>query len=89
MPFNLSFAEVLVLLLVALLVFGGRLPEVARKFGGAISEFKRGMRDEMRRVERDLQVGETREWQRPPTSPPPAPAAPPAAPDDEPTRPGP
>lgn len=89
MPFNLSLAEVLVLLLVAILVFGGRLPEVARKFGGAISEFKRGMRDEMRRVERDLQVGETRDWQRPPTPPPPAPPAPSGGADDEPTRPGP
>lgn len=81
MPFDLSFGEVFVILIVALLVFGGRLPEVARKVGGVISEFKRGMRDEMRRVERDMQIGESREWERPAPPPPP----PPAAADDEPS----
>jgi sec-independent protein translocase protein TatA len=58
--------ELLVLLLVAVLVFGGRLPEVARKFGSAISEFKRGMRDEMRKVEDQMRPEEPRqEWRRP------------------------
>jgi sec-independent protein translocase protein TatA len=53
-PFNLSTGELLVLLLVAVVVFGGKLPNVARKVGSTISDFKRGMRDEMRRVEDDL-----------------------------------
>jgi sec-independent protein translocase protein TatA len=53
-PFNLSTGELLVLLVVAVVVFGGRLPNVARKVGSAISEFKRGMRDEVRRMEDDF-----------------------------------
>jgi sec-independent protein translocase protein TatA len=53
-PFNLSTGELLVLLLVAVVVFGGRLPQVARKVGAAITEFKRGMRDEVRKIEDDF-----------------------------------
>jgi TatA/E family protein of Tat protein translocase len=37
--------EWLVILIVGLLVFGKRLPEVARSFGKAILEFKKGMQD--------------------------------------------
>jgi len=50
-PFDLSMGEILVVLFVALLVFGGKLPETARKFGTALAEFKRGMREELRKVE--------------------------------------
>ena len=54
--------EVLVVLFVALLVFGGKLPDAARKLGSALSEFKRGMNEEMRRLDDGLR-----------SSPPPAP----------------
>ena len=54
MPFNLSTGELLVLLVVAVLVFGGRLPSVARKVASTITDLKRGMRDEMRRMEDDI-----------------------------------
>ena len=54
MPFNLSTGELLVFLLVAVVIFGGRLPGVARRVGSTISDFKRGMRDEVRRMENDL-----------------------------------
>ena len=54
MPFNLSTGELLVFLLVAVVIFGGRLPNVARKVGSTISDFKRGMRDEVRRMEDDF-----------------------------------
>lgn len=37
--------EWLVILVVALLVFGKRLPEVARSVGKSIAEFKKGIRD--------------------------------------------
>ncbi len=37
--------EVIVILVVALLLFGHRLPDVARSAGKAVSEFKKGMRE--------------------------------------------
>ncbi len=43
---NLSSpSHLLVILAVALLLFGNRLPEVARSLGRAFNEFKRGLRD--------------------------------------------
>lgn len=45
--FGLGFQEVLLLLVIALLLFGAkRLPEVGRSLGKAISEFKKGMQGE-------------------------------------------
>lgn len=42
--------ELAALLLIALLLFGKRLPEVARSMGKGISEFKKGMKE----VESDI-----------------------------------
>jgi len=47
MPFAIieSPVELLVILLVALLLFGHRLPSVARSLGQSINEFKKGARE--------------------------------------------
>lgn len=50
---GLSPYHVLLVLIVALLLFGNRLPEVARSIGKAINEFKRGMRETGEDAERD------------------------------------
>lgn len=41
----LSPGHLILILVVALLLFGNRLPEVARSIGRAINEFKRGMKE--------------------------------------------
>jgi sec-independent protein translocase protein TatA len=41
--FGVSPTEMVVLMLVALLVYGGDLPKVARSWGKSIAEFKRGL----------------------------------------------
>ena len=50
---GLSPYHVLLVLIVALLLFGNRLPEVARSIGKAINEFKRGMRETNDDADRD------------------------------------
>lgn len=42
---NLGFTEILVILVVALLLFGDRLPTVARSLGKSVNEFKKGLKD--------------------------------------------
>ncbi len=43
--------ELVLILIVALLLFGKRLPDVARSFGKSIVEFKKGIRDVQNDVE--------------------------------------
>ena len=44
MFFNLQPGEMMVLLVVAVLLFGKRLPEVGRSLGKGLTEFKKGLR---------------------------------------------
>jgi sec-independent protein translocase protein TatA len=46
MPFNLGIWELLIILAVALLIFGKRIPDVGRSLGRGIVQFKKGLHDE-------------------------------------------
>ena len=47
--------EWFLILLIALLIFGSRLPKVMRSLGQSVVEFKRGMRDIEEDVKKDLE----------------------------------
>jgi len=42
---SIGYMEVIIVLFVLLLVFGTRLPSVARSLGKALTQFKKGVRD--------------------------------------------
>lgn len=54
--FDIGFGEMLVVGFVALLLFGGRLPEVMRSLGGAYRNFRRGVDDLTRQTSKVLDV---------------------------------
>jgi TatA/E family protein of Tat protein translocase len=64
--FDIGTGEVLVILVLALLLFGGSLPDVARNLGRTVGEFKRDftestrpLRDAGDRIDREVkEIGE-------------------------------
>lgn len=56
---SLGFPEIVFILLLALLVFGPkRLPEVGRKVGRALGEFRRATGDLKRTIDRELTMAD-------------------------------
>ncbi|MER3425634.1 MAG: twin-arginine translocase TatA/TatE family subunit [Thermus sp.] len=56
---NLGMPEILVILLIALLLFGPRkLPELGRSLGQSIREFKRGAQEIREELEKSVEVKE-------------------------------
>lgn len=43
--YGIGFSELMIVAVIGLLLFGKRLPEVARSMGTSITEFKKGMHD--------------------------------------------
>ena len=70
---NMSPLEWMILLAVALLLFGRRLPEVGKGLGKGIVEFKKGLAG----IEDDVNNSVNRSTQQPPANLPPAPPPPP------------
>jgi sec-independent protein translocase protein TatA len=59
---NIGFPELLIILAIALLIFGPKkLPEVGRSLGRAIREFRRTSDEIKERIEEEIQADEFRE----------------------------
>lgn len=52
---NIGTVEIIIICIVALLLFGRRLPEVARNLGKGISEFKRGIHEASAEVKTEIE----------------------------------
>jgi sec-independent protein translocase protein TatA len=70
---NLSASEIAIILVIGLLLFGAKLPQVGRSLGKAFTEFKRGlkgMEDDFDKAQRDadreLDEEEREKQRRPP-----------------------
>ena len=87
---NIGPFEMLVILVVALLIFGGRLPEVGRNLGRGLSQFRKGVQDLKEEIEAEEPPRPAKPTTSLPASPPGTPSPPPLpAPSDETPRPSP
>ncbi|MCX5632550.1 MAG: twin-arginine translocase TatA/TatE family subunit [Phycisphaerae bacterium] len=58
---SIGWAELLVVLVIALLIFGKRLPDVARSLGKSLTEFKKGMNETKDEIEDKTKPDEDKE----------------------------
>jgi len=63
---ELGSGEIILILIVALLVYGGRLPEVARAIGKSVGELKRGLTETRDVVAKELDPGVSVDFDEPP-----------------------
>ena len=61
---NLGIPELLLIAVIALLVFGPRLPTVMRSIGKGIVEFKKGIRDTEDEISREIETSAKTESQK-------------------------
>jgi sec-independent protein translocase protein TatA len=83
---GLSASEIAIVLVIGLLLFGSRLPQVGRSLGKTLTEFKRGLRGmeaDMEKLERDTDSELEEEERRKKALPPPDPDRAPEGPPDE------
>ena len=59
---ELSLQEMVFIVFVALLLYGGRLPKVALALGRAIGEFKKGLRETSDLVRYEVEESERSAW---------------------------
>ncbi len=54
LPFGIGFGEMVVIAIVAVLLFGSRLPEVARSLGASYQQFRKGLSEIQSTINLDL-----------------------------------
>jgi sec-independent protein translocase protein TatA len=64
--FRMSTGEWAIILVIALLIFGKRLPEVARGLGRSVTEFKKGLKETTDDVEKSMSEDEKKKLDQEP-----------------------
>lgn len=67
--FGIGQTELIIVGVIALLLFGNRLPSVMRSLGSGISEFKKGLDDVNREIHREVEAEPPKSSNEVPTEP--------------------